>query len=133
NLIVEIQQNSDTTYRVFDWNRTGADGKARALHVEESLRSIDFEDCQPALAQAKGELLVRHAMFEVQKWKLHGDREAAPKSKFAIVFCLAGKIHCANITVSSGEFLLVPASLKDSVLEPMESGTELLSISIPDL
>src|SRR5688572_1894607 len=42
-LIVEIQQNSDTTYRVFDWNRTGLDGKPRQLHVAESLRSIDFQ------------------------------------------------------------------------------------------
>ena len=33
NLIVEVQQNSDTTYRVFDWNRKGTDGKPRALHV----------------------------------------------------------------------------------------------------
>ena len=45
NLIVEVQQNSDTTYRVFDWNRKGTDGKPRALHVEQSLRCIDFDDC----------------------------------------------------------------------------------------
>lgn len=44
NLILEIQQNSDTTYRVYDWGRTGLDGKPRQLHVEESLKSIDFND-----------------------------------------------------------------------------------------
>ena len=43
-LIVEVQQNSDTTYRVFDWNRTGLDGVPRALHIPESMSSIDFED-----------------------------------------------------------------------------------------
>jgi len=48
NLILEIQQNSDTTYRVFDWGRAGLDGKPRELHVEESLRSIDFDDFEPA-------------------------------------------------------------------------------------
>ena len=51
NLIVEVQQNSDTTYRVFDWNRKGTDGKPRALHVEQSLRCIDFDDCEPALTE----------------------------------------------------------------------------------
>ena len=48
-LIFEIQQNSDTTYRVFEWNRLGLDGKARDLHIEESLASIDFSDCEPTL------------------------------------------------------------------------------------
>lgn len=49
NLILEIQQNSDTTYRVFDWNRLGLDGKPRAMHVEQSLKSIDFDDFSPSL------------------------------------------------------------------------------------
>jgi len=47
NVIFEIQQNSDTTYRVFDWNRVGLDGQARALHVEQSLACIDFNDFEP--------------------------------------------------------------------------------------
>ena len=49
-VIFEIQQNSDTTYRVFDWNRVGLDGKPRELHVAQSLASIDFNDFEPALA-----------------------------------------------------------------------------------
>ena len=48
-VIFEIQQNSDTTYRVFDWNRLGLDGKPRELHVPQSLASIDFNDFEPAL------------------------------------------------------------------------------------
>jgi mannose-6-phosphate isomerase len=40
NIILEIQQNSDTTYRVYDWGRVGLDGKPRALHVRESLASL---------------------------------------------------------------------------------------------
>jgi len=48
-VIFEIQQNSDTTYRVFDWNRPGLDGKPRELHVPQSLASIDFNDFEPAL------------------------------------------------------------------------------------
>ena len=48
NFILEIQQNSDTTYRVYDWGRVGLDGTPRELHIEESLQSINFDDVQPS-------------------------------------------------------------------------------------
>ncbi|ACB74952.1 type I phosphomannose isomerase catalytic subunit [Opitutus terrae] len=48
NLILEIQQNSDTTYRVYDWGRVGLDGKPRQLHIDQSLRSILWDDFEPA-------------------------------------------------------------------------------------
>ena len=41
NLILEIQQNSDTTYRVYDWGRVGLDGKPRTLHIEQSIASLE--------------------------------------------------------------------------------------------
>jgi len=47
NLILEIQQNSDTTYRVYDWGRMGLDGKPRQLHINQSLRSIQWDDFEP--------------------------------------------------------------------------------------
>jgi mannose-6-phosphate isomerase len=50
-VIFEIQQNSDTTYRVFDWNRVGLDDKPRELHVAQSLASIDFGDFEPKLVE----------------------------------------------------------------------------------
>jgi mannose-6-phosphate isomerase len=132
NVIVEVQQNSDTTYRVFDWNRSGTDGKPRQLHVEESLRCIDFADYEPGLAQARGEALVRHAYFQVEKWNLHSPRPAVPEGKFAIVFCLKGKIQCAGVTAKPGEFFLVPSSLGDRVvLRALADQTELLQITIP--
>lgn len=52
NLILEIQQNSDTTYRVYDWGRVGLDGLPRQLHIQESLRSIDWSDFEPAPLRA---------------------------------------------------------------------------------
>ena len=55
-LIYEIQQNSDTTYRVFEWNRLGLDGKPRELHVEQSLKCIDFSDFEPGLQHHDGVL-----------------------------------------------------------------------------
>ncbi|HEX8281160.1 MAG TPA: type I phosphomannose isomerase catalytic subunit, partial [Chthoniobacterales bacterium] len=74
NVIVEIQQNSDTTYRVFDWNRVDADGEPRELHVTESLRAIDFEDYEPALVRPAGETLVRDPLFHIEKWTLTESR-----------------------------------------------------------
>ena len=55
-LIYEIQQNSDTTYRVFDWNRQGLDGRPRALHIAESMQSIDFADVEPTLDRGQTRL-----------------------------------------------------------------------------
>ena len=54
-VIAEIQQMSDATFRVFDWNRVGADGKPRTLHIEQALASIDFETgpVQPRSAEAQ--------------------------------------------------------------------------------
>ncbi len=131
NLIVEIQQNSDTTYRVFDWNRIGTDGKPRQLHVEESLRCIDFADYEPALTKTAGQTLVRHEHFQVDKWKLNAPRSATEENKFAIVFCLSGKIECAGETIRPGEFFLVPSSLGDRVLQPSSNDCELLRVTIP--
>ena len=55
NVIFEVQQNSDTTYRVFDWNRVGLDGQPRPLHVSESLESINFDDPEPGVSRPDGE------------------------------------------------------------------------------
>ena len=52
NLILEIQQNSDTTFRVYDWGRVGLDGHPRQMHVAQSLRSIDWTDFEPAAVRA---------------------------------------------------------------------------------
>ena len=46
-LVYEVQQSSNTTYRLYDWGRTDADGKPRPLHVAESLKSIDFSLPEP--------------------------------------------------------------------------------------
>lgn len=51
-LILEIQQNSDTTYRVYDWGRMGLDGKPRAMHIEESMKSILFDEPPPPIVRA---------------------------------------------------------------------------------
>jgi mannose-6-phosphate isomerase len=131
NLLVEIQQNSDTTYRVFDWNRSGNSGTPRQLHVDEALQSIDFNDSAPGLVQPRGELLATDELFEVKKWDLNAPREIASSGQFAIVFCIAGGIRCADIDLAPGDFLLVPASLEDRQVKPMKKQTSLLRVTIP--
>ena len=131
NVIVEIQQNSDTTYRVFDWNRTGLDGKPRALHVAESMRSIDFADAEPQLQVPHGDKLVECEYFDVQRWSLDAPREAAPAGDFAVVTCLSGSVACAGGTYGPGQFFLVPATLVDRTLTPVAPGTTLLRTTLP--
>ncbi|PTX97931.1 type I phosphomannose isomerase catalytic subunit [Opitutus sp. ER46] len=69
NLILEIQQNSDTTYRVYDWGRVGLDGKPRQLHIAQSLRSIDWDDFEPAPVRAAptGGVIADCAEFRIRR------------------------------------------------------------------
>jgi mannose-6-phosphate isomerase len=131
NLLIEVQQNSDTTYRVFDWNRRDDSGQPRQLHVKQAMASIDFEDVTPKLVRPKGETLVRHELFEVQKWNLDSPREATPRGQFAVVCCVTGKLRCADVDLAPGEFFLVPARLQDRQLQPRRKGTRVLRITIP--
>jgi len=131
NVLVEIQQNSDTTYRVFDWNRIDGKGCARQLHIDQALECIDFNDVVPELIKPKGELLVKHPLFEIQKWNLDAPREAAPRGQFAIFCCLSGKLRCADVDLAPGELFLVAASLQDRQLKPRSEKTNLLRVTIP--
>src|SRR5205807_10071698 len=132
NVLVDIQQNSDTTYRLFAWDRVDrATGKPRQLHVDQALECIDFNDVAPELIDPKGELLVKHELFEIQKWNLDSPREIAPPGQFAIVCCLSGSLSCVDVDLRPGEFFLMPASLQDRQLHPRADGTTLLRITIP--
>jgi mannose-6-phosphate isomerase len=131
-LLIEIQQNSDTTYRAFDWNRTDpATGTKRELHVEEAIQCIDFEDVQPKLIQSDDELLISNHLFEIRKWNLDEAREATQPGQFAIVCCLTGNLSCAKAKLAPGEFFLVTAHLEDRQLKPLVPDTTLLRITIP--
>ena len=124
-VIFEIQQNSDTTYRVFDWNRTGLDGKPRELHIAQSLASIDFNDFEPKLVEAKfvadGKIqkrpLVNDPLFNVEAWKLNSGANGLLKSKkLQIVAVTSGEIEIksgsTSVNLSAGQFSLIPANLE---------------------
>jgi mannose-6-phosphate isomerase len=134
SLLIEIQQNSDTTYRVFDWNRIDpTTGTKRDLHLEQAIQCIDFQDVQPQLIQSEDDLLISDRQFEIRKWNLDQAREAVPPGQFAIVCCLTGNLSCGDATSVPGEFFLVPAHLKDRQLKPLAPDTTLLRITIPKL
>ena len=130
-LLIEIQQNSDTTYRVFDWNRMDDKGKQRQLHIDQALRCIDFNDVRPRLVQPQGELFLRDDLFEIQKWNLVSPREVGARGQFVIVCCLTGSVHCAKVNFKPLEFFLIPAQLQERQLHPRIEGTTLLRVTIP--
>jgi len=131
NLIVEIQQNSDTTYRVYDWDRVEKGGQARTMHIAEALQCIDFSDREPSLLKQEDELLVRHETFDVEQWHLPKEREAAPRGTFAIFVCLTGALECAGLKFTPGDFFLVPAQMEDRALRPKGENVSLLRVTIP--
>jgi mannose-6-phosphate isomerase len=131
NLIVEVQQNSDTTFRVYDWDRKDANGETRQLHVEQAMRCVDFDDCEPKPLVPKGETIVCHELFKMESWKLQASREFAPAGTFAIGFCLTGLVRCSAMSFHPGEFFLLPASGATRTVEPIEQGSALLRITIP--
>jgi mannose-6-phosphate isomerase len=111
-LIHEIQQNSDTTYRVFDWNRLGLDGKPRELHVEESLASIDFSDFEPGMADAEGAVIAACEHFRVEKLVLvEGDLFGLEEpGRFAIFSVAEGRVQSSDGRVfDKGDCFLLPA------------------------
>lgn len=128
-VIFEIQQNSDTTYRVFDWNRVGLDGKPRELHVAQSLASIDFNDFEPKLVGTafihdggvQKRWLVQDPLFNVESWQIAAGATAALESnKLQIVAITSGaaEVHSSGTAVplSAGQFCLVPASLTQTTV-----------------
>jgi mannose-6-phosphate isomerase len=121
-VIFEIQQNSDTTYRVFDWNRVGQDGKPRELHAAQSLASIDFGDFEPPLlprttsAAKPGTVrpLVRNELFEVslRQWAAR-DQLTMSAGRMMILGVVTGALRIEgageSVEIGAGQFCLIPA------------------------
>jgi mannose-6-phosphate isomerase len=131
NAIVEVQQNSDTTYRVFDWNRTGLDGVPRKLHIEESMASIDFDDFEPAVNHSGKGVIAECLYFKVEKLELSSPVPACGEGRFSIVTIVSGAATCAGASFKPGDFFLAPASLGGATIQPTEAGTGILQSTLP--
>jgi len=110
-LIHEIQQNSDTTYRVFDWNRLGLDGKPRQLHVAQSMASIDFDDFEPAMDVPDGDNLATCEYFRTDRKSLAaGETITHPEpGRFSILSVAEGALlSVAGRHFDKGQFILLP-------------------------
>jgi mannose-6-phosphate isomerase len=130
-LIHEIQQNSDTTYRVFDWNRPGLDGKSRELHVAQSMASIDFHDFEPSMDTPDGETLAECPYFKTCLRPLADGAELhnSDPLRFSIISVVEGKLSARDgRTFEKGSFLLLPRGAN-----PLKStGTsQVLQITLP--
>jgi len=114
-LIAEIQTPSDTTYRVFDWNRVDDKGKPRQLHIEEALESIHYDSSTDNLSVTSVGRLVDSEYFKVDKGHQARSCEvllSAGKMKTIIIMNGFGSINGNGITVEfrSGDTILIPAS-----------------------
>lgn len=118
-LLAEIQQNSNLTYRVYDYGRLGADGKPRPLHIENA---IDVTDCVPPKADAKGagsaqefdgytkQPLVNCDLFTVEKYTAHGKFTlTADDTSFLSLLITDGNGKIGDFDVQKGDSLFVPA------------------------
>ena len=131
NLLIEIQQNSDTTFRLFDWGRGLRDGTPRKLQVEAALQSIAFDDFEPGLIRPDGETLVQCSHFVVEKWGLKSARPASGRPAFALFVCLTGAVEASAVQIAPGEFFLIPASAAATELQAAAAGTSMLRITLP--
>ncbi|MFO1460563.1 MAG: type I phosphomannose isomerase catalytic subunit [Verrucomicrobiota bacterium] len=142
SVVFEIQQNSDTTYRVFDWNRKGLDGKPRELHLEPSMASIDFDDVSPGLIQSQwsddGDVrrrsLVAHELFQIDEWKF--DHAASvpdgrPPGTPSVIAVVEGGLRLPSggevLELGAGGFVLIPA-VAESMIFDAQPGTTLLRV-----
>ena len=143
-LVAEIQQASDTTFRLFDWNRVGADGQPRPLHIGPSLAVIDYErgpvDLQrPHTIEAASDAMFRQRLVECDKFvldrcKLAGEAAIGGDDRFHIVCVLSGEVTIANDpagkSMTIGQTALLPASAGRAAMQPSSEAT-LLDMYLP--
>lgn len=124
-LICEVQQNSDTTYRIYDFDRL-VDGKLRELHIEKALDVIDFEGKvqittnesrqKISLLGAEKEELVRGQYFNVDKYLIDGEFEDETNKNFKILSILSGEGEIISeeksYPIVKGDTYFIPAGMK---------------------
>ena len=140
-LVAEIQQSSDATFRLFDWNRLGADGCPRPLHVEQSLEAIDYgrgpvapQSIRPTQRPEVGRL-VESKQFVLDRCSFSQPFLLGGDGRCHIVMVLHGAIEMegdpAQTVLPRGGTALVPACLGPIRLTPQGPAT-ILDAYLPD-
>ena len=122
-VIAEIQQNSNVTYRVYDWDRVGTDGQPRALHVEQALDVINYELVAPALSEPEvldanpafiRQRLCQNPYFTTERFLIQPGETytgCCDGRTLEIWGVIEGNVDIAGLSVSPVRFVLLPASL----------------------
>lgn len=147
-LMLEVMQNSDTTFRVFDWNRLGRDGKPRALQIHKAMQVIRWNDKAPSkIAAAERPLqfdkdgnaaaeLLNTPFFRLEKLVAAKTLNCATGGRtFHILFVEEGLVELAaaseKMRLAAGNTVLVPAAVSDYALVAGNSPATILRISRP--
>ncbi len=127
-LVAEIQQASDTTYRLFDWGRLGPDGQPRTLHIEEALEAIDYSygpvsAQQPELTdRSHVERLVTCDKFVLDRWKISAAENVGGDRRCHVLVVLTGEVELDGDLgpepLQPGGVVLVPAELGAIAVRP---------------
>lgn len=138
-VLAEIQQTSDITYRIYDWNRPDLDGKMRELHAQEAIEAINYNEVDDEIhiseEENKAVLLKKSDFFETNKLVLSKDiqRDLTLKDSFVVYMCIAGNAtftaHNYSENIETGETILIPHSLANLMIKT-QSAT-LLEVYIP--
>ena len=138
-LLAEIQQTSDITYRLFDWNRKDDQGNERELHIEDSMEAVDLSlTAQPKVdydKRAEQVELVDNRYFTTSRLNLNTAKEIdlSRRDSFTIFINVSGKVEFAYkgqaYSLSMGETVLIPAIIDKLQLTPGSTAT-LLDVHI---
>lgn len=138
-LFAEIQQTSDITYRIYDWNRMDKDGKPRALHTDLAIDALDYQkrsDYRTPYQKIKNQNnpLVNSPFFTTNYWLIDqpSEKDFARLDSFIVYLCLKGSVQIEyhdskKEILKAGETILIPASLKSFRIIP-ETQAELLEV-----
>jgi mannose-6-phosphate isomerase len=139
-LLYEIQEQSDITYRFYDWGRTDSQGRSRPLHIEEGLTVLRPERralrTQPLALDAWRTILTACRYFLLERWEVDGERHLVrrPAESPHLLSCIAGSVTIATtdeaLQLTVGRTALLPAPLREIRLGGR--GT-LLAATVPDL
>ncbi|MEI6694990.1 MAG: type I phosphomannose isomerase catalytic subunit [Bacteroidota bacterium] len=130
-LLAEIQQTSDTTYRIYDWDRVDENGISRQLHIDEALDAIDFnvyDDYKTSYQHQlnKTENLLETPFFTTNVLQLNKklEKNYEELDSFVIFVCIQGRgeLHFGSekLNFKKGEVVLLPANIKKIQLLPLE-------------